>query len=138
MISPEQPGARSRTADHCVFPGAQVAHRLPGRIRLRFRPDAALQGWQLGAALVAHRDVVAVSWLATNRSLTVQHSPEVDFEQLVGSLPGKHAGHVPQNSGWEALVGLLTSFAVGLLGAGPMAEITVAAATRGRGRQGLT
>ena len=84
------------------YPGAVVAHRLPGRIRLRFCRGGGQGGWELGAALGPHEDVLAVSWLAANRSLTVRHRPEVSFEHVLRSLPERPGTRVPPNRAWTA------------------------------------
>jgi hypothetical protein len=53
----------------------QVAHDIPGRLRLRLR--AAVEGERLAAAMREHPGVTGCTWAARTGSLLLQYRPEV-------------------------------------------------------------
>lgn len=75
--------------------GTRLAHRLPGRIRLRFQSAAAAEGWALALAVAQHPDVTCVRWGGANCSLTVEHHPSVPAERILAESPPAAARHAP-------------------------------------------
>jgi hypothetical protein len=68
---------------------ARLAHRLPGRVRLRLEPADVPNGRRLAARLRSHPSVSSAVWSEPNRSLTVQFDPTLCLPELFDSLPAK-------------------------------------------------
>ncbi len=75
--------------------GAQLAHRLPGRFRLRFQSGAAAEGWALALRVADHPDVTCVRWGGASRSLAVEHHPSVPAERIVAESLRAAVPHAP-------------------------------------------
>lgn len=75
--------------------GAQLAHRLPGRFRLRFPSGAAAEGWALALRVADHPAVTCVRWGGASRSLTVEHHPSVPAERIVAQSLRAAVPHAP-------------------------------------------
>lgn len=76
-----------QTAVPAHSPNVEVAHSIPGRIRLRFasadRDRVAAVAWKLSG----HPSVIEVGWKPGGRSLIVRFDPAHDFDELLSILP---------------------------------------------------
>ncbi|HXM54626.1 MAG TPA: hypothetical protein VOB72_04490 [Candidatus Dormibacteraeota bacterium] len=75
--------------------GAQLAHRLPGRFRVRFPSGAAAEGWTLALRVADHPAVTSVRWGGASRSMAVEHDPSVPAARILAENRLAALRHAP-------------------------------------------
>jgi hypothetical protein len=74
----------------------QVAHSIPGRVRLRFAPDDCTYAHLLSRGLQAHPSVINARWNSPGRSLTVHFNPSLEYTDLLTTLPDVSSCNEPR------------------------------------------
>jgi Zn-dependent protease len=109
----------------------EIAHSIPGRIRLKFAPHDSAQGYWLARRLVAHPAVHSATWNSAGRSLTVRYDAAQEFSHLLDTLPQvvegrEEAPAAERHIDWGKV---FASCLVSLIPLGPLGNVAVAFAT---------
>jgi len=65
----------------------EIAHSIPGRIRLKFAPHDSAQGYWLARKLLGHPAIHSATWNSAGRSLTVRYDADQEFQDILETLP---------------------------------------------------
>ncbi len=109
----------------------EIAHSIPGRIRLRFAPHDSAQGYWLARRLLAHPVVHSATWNSAGRSLTVRYDSDQDFGAILETLPdlveGREEAPVAERHiDWGKVA---VSCLMSLVPLGPLGNVAVAFVT---------
>lgn len=112
------------------WPAFDVAHSLPGRIRLRLPREHAARGPTLADALDAHAAVSDVSWTVASRSLVVRFDPARSFADIapevdLAAVPRHDRRRAQPEPGWRQLWLPAVSTALALSGSGLAARLAI-------------
>lgn len=105
----------------------EVAHSIPGRVRLRLAPRDCAYAQVLILGLQAHPGVFDARWNRRGRSLIVLFDPTVQFVDLPWTRSSPEAGATPgRQIDWAKIA---FSCLVSLIPLGPLASVALAFVT---------
>jgi hypothetical protein len=105
----------------------EVAHSIPGRVRLRLAPHDCAYAQALILGLQAHPGVFAARWNPRGRSLIVLFDPTLQFVDLPWTRSGPEAGAAPlRQIDWAKIA---FSCLVSLIPLGPVTSVAFAFVT---------
>jgi P-type Cu2+ transporter len=120
---------------------AEVAHTLPGRVRLRLPAAHRDQGSPLAAAFARHPAVTAARWSAASRSLTVSFDGEWTLPRIALGLDVDGAAPLPAPAPevpvWRRYLVPAVSLAVSFSGLGLIARAAIAVCALPIGLRGV-
>ncbi len=113
------------------FVHPEIAHSIPGRIRLKFAPHDSAQGYWLARRLLGHPAVHSATWNSAGRSLTVRYDEGQEFQDILETLPAPVEGReeapvAERHIDWGKVA---ISCLMSLLPLGPVGNVAVAFVT---------